>query len=197
MAVRLSALSACRPLPPGRFPVLISVRGWVDPRAILQLEGLGKLKKSNDIGTRTRDLPACSIVPQPTTLPRVWKIKCPCILHVCGCLRTLLHLICMNRRPQTFVMKYKCTTGPFIFRYFDAELQKRMHVPTEFWSETLSVYVTIILIPILKKCETECCLSVAGYEPVTCTSLRGHWSYFIRNVCVMRVNKREAASTTN
>jgi hypothetical protein len=35
------------------------------------LEGLGKLKNPNDlIGNRTRDLPACSIVPQQTTLPR-------------------------------------------------------------------------------------------------------------------------------
>jgi hypothetical protein len=33
------------------------------------LEGLGKLKNSTDlIGNRTRDLPACSIVPQQITL---------------------------------------------------------------------------------------------------------------------------------
>jgi hypothetical protein len=70
MAVRLSALSAGRFLPPGRFLVLISGRGWVDPRAIVRLEGLGKLKKSTSSGTQTGDLPACSIVPQPTTLPR-------------------------------------------------------------------------------------------------------------------------------
>jgi hypothetical protein len=37
----------------------------------VRLEGLGQLKKKiHLIGTRTRDLPACSIVPEPTTLPR-------------------------------------------------------------------------------------------------------------------------------
>jgi hypothetical protein len=34
------------------------------------MEGLGQLKKFSDlIGNRTRDLPACSIAPQPSTLP--------------------------------------------------------------------------------------------------------------------------------
>jgi hypothetical protein len=56
--------------PPGRFLVLISLRSWVYPKAIVWLEGLGQLKKIHLIGTRTRDLPACSIVPQPTTLQR-------------------------------------------------------------------------------------------------------------------------------
>jgi hypothetical protein len=38
------------------------------------LEGLGQMKKSKDlIGNRTRYLPACSIVPQLTTLPRAPK----------------------------------------------------------------------------------------------------------------------------
>jgi hypothetical protein len=37
----------------------------------VRLEGLGQLKKSSDfIGNRTYDLSACSILPQPITLPR-------------------------------------------------------------------------------------------------------------------------------
>jgi hypothetical protein len=44
MVVRLSASRAGRPLPPGRFLVLIFVKDSVDPRAIMRLEGLGQLK---------------------------------------------------------------------------------------------------------------------------------------------------------
>jgi hypothetical protein len=43
MAVR-SALRTGRLLPPGRFLVLVSVRGRVDRRTIVQLEGLVQLK---------------------------------------------------------------------------------------------------------------------------------------------------------
>jgi hypothetical protein len=68
MAMRLSALRAGRPLPPGRFLVLISVRGRFDPRAIVRLEGLNQLK--NSMTSRELNLPACSIVPQPTKIPR-------------------------------------------------------------------------------------------------------------------------------
>jgi hypothetical protein len=57
--------------------VLIYVRGLVSPRAMVRLEGLGKLKPFNDFfGIRTCDLLACSIVPQqlryhvPQTLAR-------------------------------------------------------------------------------------------------------------------------------
>jgi hypothetical protein len=43
------------PPPPWRFLVLVYFRGWVDLRAIVRLEELGKLKKKiHLIGTRTR-----------------------------------------------------------------------------------------------------------------------------------------------
>jgi hypothetical protein len=94
MTVRSSALRASRPLPPERFLVLISVRDWVDTRAIVWLEGLGKLKKKKIhlIRTRSHDLLAYSIVPQPTTLScapyRSWQIlyiRCSIyIWEICG-----------------------------------------------------------------------------------------------------------------
>jgi hypothetical protein len=75
MAARLSVLRTGQFLPPGRFLVLISVRRWVDPRAIVRPEGLVQLKKSTSSRTWTGDLQACSIVPEPTMLPRVPKCK--------------------------------------------------------------------------------------------------------------------------
>jgi hypothetical protein len=64
------ALRAARPLPPRRFLVLIFVRGWVDPQGRSATGRMKSIEKSNDIGNRTRDLPAFSIVSQPTTLQR-------------------------------------------------------------------------------------------------------------------------------
>jgi hypothetical protein len=71
MAVSLSALRAGRPLPPGRFLVLIYAKGWVDPRVTLWLEGLSQLKNaitSSGIGPVT-------FRPVAHTLPRIYPIS--------------------------------------------------------------------------------------------------------------------------
>jgi hypothetical protein len=66
MAVRLSALRASSPLPPRKR--LSRPQGHI--------EGLGKLKKKiHLIRTQTHGLPACGILPQPTTLSRAQGIQ--------------------------------------------------------------------------------------------------------------------------
>jgi hypothetical protein len=66
MAVSLSPLRTSCALPQKHLMVHISVRILVNPRAVLRLEGLDKLRKFSDfIETQTHDLLACSIVHQP------------------------------------------------------------------------------------------------------------------------------------
>jgi hypothetical protein len=58
------------PLPQGNSPGTHLCLSWVDPRTTVRLQGLCKWKKyNNTIGNRTRDLPACSAMPQPTASP--------------------------------------------------------------------------------------------------------------------------------
>jgi hypothetical protein len=108
MVVRLLALRAGRLLPPVRFLVLFSVRGWVDSRVIVWLEGLDQLKNPMMSSGIKRDLPACNIVPQSTTPPcapykfinqgDIYSLNDECIIKsVTGCLH------CCRKLPDTVI----------------------------------------------------------------------------------------------
>jgi hypothetical protein len=71
------------------------------------LEGLGRLKNkvSGLIGNIPRDLPACCIVPQPTTLPRVPRIsRGHYIVHFTQTREVLRLLIFQTSNPVTMGM---------------------------------------------------------------------------------------------
>jgi hypothetical protein len=71
MAVKLSALGAGRPLTPQEIPDSHFCQRLSRSQGHRVAGKIRSIEKSTDlIGFRSRDLPACSIVPQPTTLPR-------------------------------------------------------------------------------------------------------------------------------
>jgi hypothetical protein len=70
MAVRLSAFTRRQPFTPQEYSWYSFLLEAEWPQGHSAAGSIRSIEKSNDlIGNRTRDLPACSVVPQPTTLP--------------------------------------------------------------------------------------------------------------------------------
>ena len=73
--VRLSALRTSRLNPPGNIPGTHFCQRMSQPQDHCAAGRIMSMNNSNDIiGNRTHDLPACSVVPQPTVPPRNPKL---------------------------------------------------------------------------------------------------------------------------
>jgi hypothetical protein len=93
MAVRLSTLRVSCPLPTGRFLVLISARGSVDPRAIVRLEGLGQLKDP---------------ITSPGIEPATFRLVALCLNQLCYSVSPLLLLLLLVVVVVVVVLYYCC-----------------------------------------------------------------------------------------
>jgi hypothetical protein len=92
MAVRLSALRADRPLPPWRFPVIISVRGWDDPKVVMRLEGLGQLKNPVTVMAAGLRYTASARTAQKTLFPTTFLLLHAYLLRLsCDCSWAIAH----------------------------------------------------------------------------------------------------------
>jgi hypothetical protein len=89
MAVRLSDIHAGRSLPPGRFLVFNSVRGWVNPRAKVRPKCLGKLKKIQ--------WPYRELNPRPSGLQHMSSTNYATTYHESVKFTSLIILLCVSR----------------------------------------------------------------------------------------------------
>jgi hypothetical protein len=94
----------------------------------MRLEGVGKFKKCSDLtGNRTRKLPACSIVPQRTTLPRAPYINIILLqLSIFGLFR-MLHVSDIRKYHSTCKESDYIYIHIYIYMYIYIYIYTTMH----------------------------------------------------------------------
>jgi hypothetical protein len=112
MAVRLSAIRTSHTLSVGRFLVLISVRGWVDPRAIVRPKGLGQLKNpatSSGIKPVTYQFVAYElwllIWRHTFTMITSWLIEHKILIYICPIFSCLVDCRSYVRKLSILIVK--------------------------------------------------------------------------------------------
>jgi hypothetical protein len=124
MAVRLSTLRAGRPLPPW-YSFLLEAESISG--AIVRLEGLGQLK---NLMFSSGIEPACSIVPQPNTVPRApqrfpkWREIKEFTGKLLSCGRITSYTLHIARLQETRLLLHKDTCIPRLFGA-DMKLSRR------------------------------------------------------------------------
>jgi hypothetical protein len=137
------------------------------------------IEKSNDlIGNQTRDLPACSIVPQLTTLPRASSLEVPSYisssLNYLGNLPPGLRVPTRNIRRFTmftcsssYCPSARCfSTANAVCQFTDLLSNSCLSVKSRNWSIFLSVLLFLLFFCFV--CFVLCCHIVVFVFVLTC-----------------------------
>jgi hypothetical protein len=131
MVVRWSAPHASRLLPPRKIPGTHFRQRLSRPQGYSAAGRIRSIEKSHDlIGIRTRDLPACSVVPQPTTLPHAPQIKGLTRKSVCQKILSKLH-ICITDNLIN-VRWWELSSSYFVVSYTYLNIPRVVHSNNKF-----------------------------------------------------------------